>query len=78
MISGGMVPGGMRRRMVWLTDVTCAKALVTLVPGWNATRTMATPFNVSERNSRMLSTLFMMASSLNEVTLLAISGALRP
>ncbi len=77
-MSGGLVPGGMRLEMVWLTEVTCANALVTSVPGWNAVRTMPTPFSVSERSSRTLSTLFMMASSLNEVSLLAISWALRP
>jgi hypothetical protein len=34
MMSGGCVPGGMRRRIVCDTAVTCAMAPSMLVPGW--------------------------------------------
>ncbi len=43
-ISGGNEPGGSTRRMVWTTEVTCAKASSTLTSGWKKTLMTATPW----------------------------------
>ena len=40
---GGMIPGGMRRRMVCEAAVTCAMAAATSAPGWRKSRMTETP-----------------------------------
>ena len=47
-ISGGIVPGGMRRRMVCEMAVDCATALAMSTPGWKKILMIAAPLTVCD------------------------------
>lgn len=75
---GGDVPGGIRRRIVCDTAVTWPSARSRQTDGWKSICTRLTPLSVVERTSLRSSTLFMIATSENEVSFAAMSAAGRP
>ena len=77
-MSGGVVPGGMRRRIVCETPVTWDIAVLMFTLGWNRSFTRPTPLELSERTSNRSSTLLSVAISENEVIFDAISAAFKP
>jgi hypothetical protein len=71
-MNGGCVPGGMRRRMVCDTAVTCAIAASMRTLGWKKMRMDATPASVCDSMFFTLSTADEMVYSLKVVICLAI------
>src|SRR6185295_289960 len=63
MISGGVVPGGMVRRRVWLMAVTSALAAPMLASGWKKTRISPTPASDCDSMCSMLLTVVVIARS---------------
>ena len=63
MISGGVVPGGMVRRRVWLIAVTSASAAPMLASGWKKTRISPTPAIDCDSMCSMLLTVVVIARS---------------
>src|SRR5205809_247131 len=63
MISGGVVPGGIVRRRVWLIAVTSASAAPMLASGWKKTRISPTPAIDCDSMCSMLLTVVVIARS---------------
>ena len=75
---GGTVPAGIRRKIVCEMAVTWESARSMFTPGWNRSRTIATPLMVSERSSSTSSTLLSEAVSEKDVIFAAISVGFSP
>src|SRR3954464_2089423 len=77
-MNGGVVPGGMRRRIVWATPVTCAVADAMSTSGWKEILITATPLSVWLSIFLMLETAKLVENSLKVVIWRSISSVERP
>ena len=78
MMLGGVMPGGMKRRMVEQTADTWAMLGPMSVPGWKYTRSSATPWMLCDSIRWMPLTVVDMARSVRDVTRRSISSGARP
>src|SRR3954462_1179703 len=77
-MNGGVVPGGIRRRIVWATPVTWAVADATSTSGWNEILITATPLSVWLSIFLMLETAKLVENSLKVVICRSISSVESP
>src|SRR5687768_9133721 len=77
-MNGGLVPGGIRRRIVCATPVTCAVADAISTSGWNEILITATPLSVWLSIFLIFDTAKLVENSLNVVICRSISSVERP